>query len=77
MQTINRSRAEAIKFKLMPQGHIRAYDSRTMSGISEGHIYPPHIIAPTVCSKGDHIKLLITDEKILQSLVRCIKRART
>lgn len=34
-------RAEAIKFKLMPEGHIRAYDCRTMSGISEAHVYPP------------------------------------
>ena len=36
-------RAEAIKFKLMPDGHIRAFQSNTpdLRGISELQIYPP------------------------------------
>ena len=36
-------RAEAIKFKLMPEGHIRAFQSNTpdLRGISELQIYPP------------------------------------
>lgn len=42
----SRNRAEAIKFKLMLDGHIRAYDCRTMSGISEAHVYPPPMYAP-------------------------------
>lgn len=36
-------RKEAIKFKLMPDGHIRAFQSDTpdLRGISEMQIYPP------------------------------------
>lgn len=39
-------RAEAIKFKLMPEGHIRAFQSNTpdLRGISELQIYPPLFI---------------------------------
>lgn len=40
-------RAEAIKFKLMSDGHIRAFQSNTadLRGISELQIYPPPIYA--------------------------------
>ena len=39
-------RAEAIKFKLMPDGHIRAFQANTpdLRGISELQIYPPLFI---------------------------------
>ncbi len=47
----------------MPDGHIRAYDSRASSGISEAHIFLPHNAAPSITTKGDHVKLLITDKK--------------
>ena len=52
-QSIDMDRAEAIKFKLMPDGHIRAYDSRTKSGISEGHVYPPpYVVLQPSSPKG-------------------------
>ena len=43
-------RAEAIKFKLMPDGHIRAFQSNTpdLRGISELQIYPPNLCSPTI-----------------------------
>lgn len=44
-------RKESIKFKLMPEGHIRAYDCRTMSGISEAHVYPPMCVRPRCLQK--------------------------
>ena len=36
-------RKDSIKFKLMPDGHIRAFQSNTpdLRGISELQIYPP------------------------------------
>lgn len=62
-------RAEAIKFKLMPDGHIRAFQSNVpdLRGISELQIYPPHICAPTITTCG-HIKFLIADERIYTAL---------
>ena len=38
-------RKEAIKFKLMPDGAIRAHDSRYGCGVSEWHIITPPIYA--------------------------------
>ena len=40
-------RKDSIKFKLMPEGHIRAFQSDTpdLRGISEMQIYPPPIYA--------------------------------
>lgn len=67
-------RAEAIKFKLMPGGHIRAYDSRTISGISEAHVYPPQVTAPTILTKGDHVKFMIADEAIYRALQHALLR---
>lgn len=40
------------------------------------NILPPHVCAPTALTKGDHIKFLITDERILESLMRSVKRQR-
>ena len=42
-------RAEAIKFKLMPDGVFRAHDSRYGCGVSEWHIItPPLVIVATI-----------------------------
>ena len=41
-------RKEAIKFKLMPDGVIRAHDNRYGCGISEWHIITPPIIVATI-----------------------------
>lgn len=62
-------RAEAIKFKLMPDGHIRAFQSSTpdLRGISELQIYPPHAVSPTI-TVAHCPKLLMTDEVILTTL---------
>ena len=62
-------RKEAIKFKLMPDGHIRAFQSNTpdLRGISELQIYPPHLCSPTI-TVAHCPKLLITDEAILTAL---------
>lgn len=62
-------RAEAIKFKLMPDGHIRAFQSNTpdLRGISELQIYPPHLCSPTI-TVAHCPKLLITDERIYNAL---------
>ena len=38
-------RATSIKFKLMPDGVIRAHDSRYGCGVSEWHIITPPIYA--------------------------------
>lgn len=44
------------------------------SGCSEFMIFPVKGVAPTIRSRPDHIKLLITDEAILKSLMRSVKR---
>lgn len=46
-------RAEAIKFKLMPDGHIRAFQSNTpdLRGISDLQIYPPIYAHPRYSPK--------------------------
>lgn len=38
------------------------------SGCSECMIYPVKGVAPTICSRPDHIKLLITDNVIYRAL---------
>lgn len=43
------------------------------SGCSEFMIYPDNGVAPTIRSRPDHIKLLITDDAILDSLNNAIK----
>lgn len=64
-------RAEAIKFKLMPDGHIRAFQSNTpdLRGISELQIYPPHLCSPTI-TVANCPKLLITDDRIYSALAK-------
>lgn len=66
-------RAEAIKFKLMPDGVIRAHDTRKGSGLSEWHIITSPSVCDTLTTAQPH-KLLMTDETILESLMRSIKR---
>ncbi len=60
-------RAEAIKFKLMPDGVIRAHDGRYGCGISEWHIITPPHICDTITTAQQH-KLLIADERIYNAL---------
>ena len=62
-------RAEAIKFKLMPDGHIRAFQSNTpdLRGISELQIYPPNLCSPTI-TVAHVLKILITDNAVLTAL---------
>ena len=68
-------RAEAIKFKLMPEGYIRAFQSNTpdLRGISEMQIYPPHLPSPTI-TVAHCPKLLIADERINTTLQEAAKR---
>lgn len=60
-------RAEAIKFKLMPDGVIRAHDSRYGFGVSEWHIIIPPYICDTITTAQQH-KLLIANERIYTAL---------
>lgn len=66
-----------IAYKLMSDGHIRAYQANTndKSGAAEMMIYPPQLICPTI-SSAHAPKLLITDERILNALFRATKDAR-
>lgn len=68
-QFTDMDRAEAIKFKLMPDGHIRAFQSNThdLRGISELQIYTPKQCSPTI-TVAHCPKLLITDESIYRAL---------
>ena len=68
-------RKEAIKFKLMPDGHIRAFQSNTpdLRGISELQIYPPHLCSPTI-TVAHCPKLLIANEGIYRALHHAILR---
>lgn len=68
-------RAEAIKFKLMPDGHIRGVQTQRpdLASAAEWMIYFTNVCAPTI-SVAHVPKLLITDEAILESLMRSVKR---
>ena len=71
----SRNRAEAIKFKLMPDGHIRAFQSNTpdLRGVSELNIHTPLCASPTITVA--HVpKLLITDNGILNALSKATER---
>lgn len=61
----------------MPDGHIRGFRTNRadLPGVSEFQIYPPHICAPTITATHCP-KLLITDERILKSLMRYFTGAR-
>jgi hypothetical protein len=69
------NRQQRIRFRWIKEGLIRCMDSdKGNSGCSEFMIYPVKGVAPTIRSRPDHIKLLITDEAILESLMRSVKR---
>lgn len=63
-------RQQAVRFKLMPQGHIRGFDRRKGSGITEWQIYPPDITFHALTTCGRHQRLLMTDRAILDALKR-------
>lgn len=66
-------RAGSIKFKLMPDGCIRAHDTRKGTGISEGHITPPYVICDTI-TVAHILKLLIADEGLYKALYHSVLR---
>jgi hypothetical protein len=70
-------RQQSIKFKLLPDGHIRAYSTlrSDLPGLSELMIYPPHIVAPTVTT-SNHTNILIADEAIYNALSNATKAMR-
>lgn len=69
-----KDRAEAIKFKLMPDGHIRGVQTQRpdLASAAEWMIYFTNVCAPTI-SVAHAPKLLITDEAILDSLNNAMK----
>lgn len=62
-------RAEAIKFKLMPDGHIRGVQTQRsdLASAAEWMIYIPLMICPTI-SAAHPTKLLIENERLLNAL---------
>lgn len=63
----------------MPDGHMRGVQThrKDLASASEWYIYTPKGIAPTIKTKGgEHLKVMITDERILQSFMRSVKRQR-
>lgn len=64
-------RAEAIKFKLMPDLHIRGVQTQRpdLASAAEWMIYFTNICAPTI-SVAHAPKILIADERIYQALHR-------
>lgn len=64
-------RAEAIKFKLMSDGCIRAHDTRKGMGLSEWHVALPHAICDTLTTA--HVfQIFIADEEIYRALYNAI-----
>lgn len=60
----------------MPDGHIRGVQThrKDLASASEWYIYSPKGIAPTVRTKGgEHMKAMITDERINKSLQEAAK----
>lgn len=69
------NRQQRIKFRWIKEGLIRCMDSgKGNSGCSEFMIYPVKGVAPTIRSRPDHIKLLITDERLSKALFDSILR---
>lgn len=63
------NRQQRIKFRWIKEGLIRCMDSgKGNSGCSEFMVYPVKRDAPTIRSRPDHIKLLITDTAIYRAL---------
>lgn len=64
-------RAEAIKFKLMPDGHIRGVQTQRtdLASAAEWMIYFTNVCAPTI-SVAHVPKLLIADDRIYSALAK-------
>ena len=62
-------RAASIRFKLMPDGHIRGVQTQRtdLASAAEWMIYFTNVCAPTI-SVAHVPKLLIADEKVAQTL---------
>ncbi len=62
-------RAEAIKFKLMPDGHIRGVQTQRpdLASAAEWMIYFTNVCAPTI-SVAHAPKILITDDRTYRAL---------
>lgn len=61
----------------MPDGHIRGVQThrRDLATASEWCIYPSCGIAPTIkTTGGEHLKLLITDERFQRSIYNALLR---
>lgn len=68
-------RQQRMRFRWIKEGLIRCMDSgKGNSGCSEFMIYPVKGVAPTIRSRPDHIKLLITDERLSKALFDSILR---
>ena len=68
-------RAEAVKFKLMPDGHIRGVQTQRpdLASATEWMIYFTNACAPTITAVHTP-KLLITDEAIQRTLFNSLLR---
>lgn len=68
-------RAEAIKFKLMPDGHIREVQTQRpdLASAAEWMIYFTNVCAPTI-SVAHVPKLLIVDENLRRALHHALLR---
>ena len=64
-------RAEAIKFKLMPDGHIRGVQTQRtdLASAAEWMIYFTNVCAPTI-SVAHVPKFLIADDRIYSALAK-------
>lgn len=68
-------RAKAIKFKLMPDGHIRGVQTQRpdLASAAEWMIYFTNVCAPTI-SVAHAPKILITDERLSKALFNALLR---
>lgn len=68
-------RAEAIKFRLMPDGHIRGVQTQRqdLASAAEWMIYFTNVCAPTI-SVAHAPKLLIADERLYEALHNAVLR---
>jgi hypothetical protein len=67
-------RAQSIKFKLMPDGHIRGFrtNRKDLPGVSELQIYHIQSISPTLTAAHEP-KLLIIDERVNAAIQEAAK----
>lgn len=70
-------RKDGLRFKLLPDGHIRAYNAFTSDkrGISEMQIYPPPCCAPAVTTYP-HTLTIVCNERFCNTLRKIIAGAR-